>query len=151
MKICLVSSLGGHLQQLRALRPVLEEGHDYFFITFRSQEIAKGEKTYFVENPDLRNPRLGIVAAIVNFFQVLRILLRERPRVVISTGASVAIPVCYLAKLFGAKIIFIESMSRVSEPSLTGRIIYPIADLFLVQWESLMRHYRKAAYGGWLL
>ena len=74
--------------------------------------------------------------------------LRTRPDVVISTGAGVAIATCYIAKLFGKRIVYVEDWCQVERPGLTGRIIYPIADLFIIQRESLRRFYPKAVFGG---
>jgi beta-1,4-N-acetylglucosaminyltransferase len=80
----------------------------------------------------------------------MRILLKERPDVVISTGGGeIAIPFCYAGKLMGAKVVFIETLARVTTRSAAGKLIYPIADLFLVQWESLLKLYgSKAQYWG---
>ena len=82
------------------------------------------------------------------FYSCLRILIKEKPHVIISTGGGSTIPLCYWGKLLGAKIIYIESMARINHPSGTGRIIYPISDLFLVQWKSMLKFYRKAMYKG---
>ena len=71
-----------------------------------------------------------------------------KPDVIISTGAHTAVPMCYIAKLFGKKVIFIESFAKTSTPTLSGRMIYPISDLFIVQWEGMKEHYPKAVYGG---
>jgi UDP-N-acetylglucosamine:LPS N-acetylglucosamine transferase len=154
IKICIVASAGGHLQECNQLFPIFSK-YDYFYITFAKEEIVKSlkGKVYIVTNPDIRNPKLGVKAAIKNLFEVLKILLKERPNVIITSGASIAIPVCILAKiLFRSKIIFIETISRFHKPSLTGRILYWVADLFLVQWKSLLRHYgKKAIYGGPLI
>jgi UDP-N-acetylglucosamine:LPS N-acetylglucosamine transferase len=154
IKICIVASAGGHLQECNRLYPIFSK-YEYFYITFAKEKIAKSlkGKVYIVTNPDIRNPRLGLKAVIKNFFEVLKILLKEKPDVIITSGASIAIPVCLLSKLlFNTKIIFIETISRFHKPSLTGRILYPIADLFFVQWKSLLKHYgKKAIYGGQLI
>ncbi len=154
MKVCIVASAGGHLQECNMLFPVFSK-YDYFYITFASRKIAESLKgrVYIVTNPDIRNPRLGIKAVVKNFFEVMKILLKEKPDVIITSGASIAIPVCFLSKiLFGSKIIFIETISRFYQPSLTGRILYPVVDLFFVQWKSLLKKYgKKAIYGGALI
>jgi beta-1,4-N-acetylglucosaminyltransferase len=83
------------------------------------------------------------------FVSTFGILLRERPKLIVSTGSEIAIPAFYLAKLFRIKTIFIESWARVIEPSGTGRLVYPVADVFLVQWECLLPKYgKKAKYEG---
>ena len=84
------------------------------------------------------------------FFQQLWIFIKEQPDVVLTTGAGVAVPTCVIAKVFHRKIIYIESFARISSPNRTGMFIYKFADLFIVQWESLLKFYPKAVYGGWL-
>ncbi len=145
MKICIVSSTGGHLLQILFLKKIFDD-YDHFFMTFKrqdSKELAKKEKVYFVEDPK-RNP----VKLLKNTFQTLHILLKERPSVIITTGAGVAIPTCYLAKILGSKVIFIEDFCRTHDLSLSGKLVYPIADLFLVQWKMLSKEHNKAIYGG---
>ena len=76
------------------------------------------------------------------------ILLKNPADFVITTGAAVAIPICIYAKIFGKKVIYIESMARMTSPSNTGRLMYKIADLFIVQWKELLNFFPKAVYGG---
>lgn len=108
-----------------------------------SESLAKKERVIFVEDPG-KNP----LKLLMNIFQSLLVFLKERPNVVISSGAGVAVPMCYFAKIFGKKLIFIESFSRVENPSLSGILIHPIADLFIVQWRPLLKHYKNVVYGG---
>ncbi len=144
MKICLASSAGGHLTELMQLEEAFE-GYDRFVITFRRPDTENlNEKIYFVEDPK-RNP----LRLIKNIVQTLRILVRERPDVIITTGAGVVVPACYFGKLMGARVIYIESYARINAKSFSGSLIYPIADLFFVQWRSMLRRYgEKASYGG---
>ncbi len=138
------------MKEINKLLPIVSK-YDYFYITFADEKIISGLKgrVYKVVNPDLRNRKLGVKAFIKNFFQVVKILKKEKPDVIITSGAGVALTPCYLAKLFGKKIIFIETSSRFDKPSLIGRLLYPIADLFLVQWPGVMKYYgKKAKYGG---
>lgn len=145
MKICLACSAGGHLTEMLQLKEIYKK-YDHFFLTFKredSRELAKKEKVCFVKDTS-RNP----LNFIINFFQSLWILLKKRPDIIITTGAGVAVPTCYLAKGFGKKIIFIETFCRPTEGSLSGKVVYPIADLFLVQWKTQLKKYKKAIYGG---
>lgn len=122
------------------------EDYEHFFITFYREGIAdelKNEKTYFITNPG-RN----IINFLKCFYQTLKIMINEKPDVVISTGAGSAIPSIIIGKIMGSKIIFIESFTRVFELSLTGKIVYPISDLFFVQWSYLLKKYNKAIYRG---
>ena len=146
MKICLVGSAGGHLTQLLQLQDLWNK-YNSFYITYKeksSEKLAKKYKTYFVKDP-LRNP----LYFLLTVFQSLYIFLIENPDIIITTGAGVAIPITLLGKIFGKKIVFIESLSRVETPSITGKIVYPISNLFLVQWKSLLKKYdQKARYEG---
>ena len=120
------------------------EGHETFFITYDSVRTRKLEHKYLLRNIG-RNP---LVMASVSL-HILRILLKERPKLMVSTGSEIAIPAFYLARLLGIKTIYIETWTRVIQPSGTGRIVYPVSDIFLVQWERLLTRYgNKAKYEG---
>lgn len=146
MKICLICSAGGHLTQLLQLEELWGR-YDSFFVTHKKEitrDLPKRHKTYFIKDPG-RNP----LYFLINFLQSFFTLLTEKPNIIITNGGGVAVPMSYLGKLFGKKIIFIESFSRVENPSVTGKLLYPIADLFLVQWKFLLKKYGpKAKYGG---
>ena len=138
MKICLTCSAGGHLTQIRKLEKFYRK-YDYFFVTFFSkpiEELAKRERFYFVKDPG-RN----LFKFLINTLQSLKVLLREEPDVIISTGAGVAIAMCWWGRIFGKKVIFIEDWCVVDKPSLSGRMVYPIANLFIIQWEQLQKYY----------
>jgi beta-1,4-N-acetylglucosaminyltransferase len=145
MKVALAASSGGHFAQLLQLEPWYKK-HEHFFVTFYTphlDDFKDRHKVYFITEPR-RKPLLFIK----NIIQSLLIMAKESPDAVITTGAGVAIPLCYWAKLLGKKIIYIESFSRIHIPSLTGKILYPISDLFIVQWKELLRFFPKAKYGG---
>lgn len=143
MKICLICSHGGHLSEMLQLMEAFE-GHETFFVTYDSTRTRELERKYLLRNIGT-NP-LSMVQALFSTFRILR---KEKPKVIVSTGAEIAIPAFYLAKLFRIKTIFIESWARVIEPSGTGRMVYPVADVFLVQWQRLLtRCGKKAKYEG---
>lgn len=147
LKLCLVCSAGGHLTEISHLKNSYSK-YPHFFITFKRQdttELKKNNKVYFVKDPS-RN----IIKFLMSIFQNFLILLKEKPRAIISTGAGVAVPTCYLGKfLLKSKIIFVESFCRIKKPSLSGKIVFPIADLFFVQWEELLKKYgNKVIYRG---
>jgi beta-1,4-N-acetylglucosaminyltransferase len=120
------------------------EGHETFFITYDSVRTRQLGCKYLLRNIG-KSPWRMLVAA----FAISRILCRERPRLIVSTGSEIAIPAFYLAKLLRMKTIFIESWTRVAQPTGTGRLVYPVADVFLVQWETLLAKYgKKAKYEG---
>ncbi|MEN6554067.1 MAG: PssD/Cps14F family polysaccharide biosynthesis glycosyltransferase [Methanobacterium sp.] len=144
MKIALVCSHGGHLTELLYLMDAFKE-HEIFFITynnFRTRDL-KYDK-YLMEN--IGTSPFKMTKA---FFQMFRILIHEKPEMIISTGSEIAIPAFILAKILRIQTIFIESWCRVKTKSGTGKIVYPISDMFLVQWPELLELYGdKAQYVG---
>lgn len=145
MKICIACSAGGHIKELQQLEKIYSK-YNYYLVTanrINTRELRKKQKTFFVTVPS-RNP----LKFIMNFFQSLKIILKEKPDLIISTGADTALVTCFLGKMFGKKIIFIESFCRIKKPSLTGKLVYPIADLFIYQWKYLEKYYPKGKYGG---
>ena len=80
--------------------------------------------------------------------QELKVLMKERPDLIVTTGSEIALPVCYMGKIMRKKVVFVETLTRICDLSMTGKLIYPIADLFLVQWEHLCRRHEKAKYWG---
>lgn len=142
MKICLVGSSGGHLAHLNMLKHFWSR-EDRFWVTFDKEDarsILKDEKMYpcyFPTNRNLKN-------LIKNTFLAIRILRKERPDIIISSGAAVAVPFFYLGKLFGAKTVYIEVFDRIDKPTVTGKLVYPVTDKFIVQWEEMKKVYPKA-------
>ena len=148
MKICIACSAGGHLIESLQLMPILKK-HHVFFVTVdrpQSRQVLKGKKVYFIEDTK-RNP----AKLLKNFHHVLSILSKEKPKVIISTGAAAAIPAIYAGKIIGSKIIFIESMAAIDKPSSSGKVAYPVSDLFIVQWKGLLKYYKKGVYGEQLI
>jgi len=108
-----------------------------------TEDLTREEKVVFIEDTERSPLRL-----LKNTIQSFSVFLRERPNVIIANGGGFTTPFCYIAKLFRRRIIFIESFSRVDHPSISGRVLHPISDLFIVQWKPLMKYYKKAVYGG---
>jgi UDP-N-acetylglucosamine:LPS N-acetylglucosamine transferase len=147
-KICFTASLGGHLDELIKLVD-LGEQFEIFLITEKGGFIESNfcKSVYYMLQMN-RKEILFIPKFIINTFRIFFILLKEKPHYIISTGALVTFPVCLLGKLMGKRIIYIESFARVDTVSLTGKLMYRIADLFIVQWEELLKVFPKAVYGG---
>ena len=142
IKVCLVSSSGGHLTHLYMLKPFWKD-RERFWVTFDKEDarsLLEGEKTYHCHYPSNRS----IKALLINTFKAFKIISKERPELIISCGAAVAVPFFYVGKLFGAKLIYIEVFDRIDSSSLTGRLVYPIADRFIVEWEEMLKIYPKA-------
>lgn len=120
---------------------------DRFWVTFDKEDarsLLKDEEMYPCYYPSNRS----IKALIINAYRAFKILGKERPDLIISCGAAVAVPFFYVGKLFGAKLIYIEVYDRIDSSSLTGKLVYPVADRFIVQWEELKKVYKKAVYLG---
>ena len=131
MKLCLVGSSGGHLTHLYMLKPFWKT-KERFWVTFDKEDarsLLKDEKVYPCYFPTNRN----IKNLIRNTFLAIKILRKEKPDVIISSGAAVAVPFFYLGKLFGAKTVYIEVFDRIDKPTLTGKLVYPVTDRFIVQ------------------
>lgn len=142
MKVLLISSTGGHFQALQRLHSFWGK-HDYCWVTFQtsSTELVLGnEQVYWAYSPTNRNlPNL-----LRNFWLAWRVIQIEKPQLVLSTGAGVAVPFLILAKLFSIKTVFIESFTRVEELSLSARMTLPFLDVIYVQWEQLVAKYPQA-------
>ena len=141
MKICFVTSSGGHLTHLMQLKEWWKD-KDRFWVTFDkedSRSILNDERKYWCYFPSNRN----IKNLIKNTFLSIKVLLKEKPDLIISTGAAPAIPFFYIGKLLGAKVIYIEVYDRIDKPTLTGKLVHPISDLFILQWEEQKKFYSK--------
>lgn len=146
MKICLACSHGGHLTEMFELLDAFRN-HEVFYITYKSERTADLDRAYLVEN--LYASPWSIPRSLL---RIAHAVITERPRVVVSTGSEIAIPVFALAKMLGIRTIYVESCARVTSASGTGRIVYWMADRFFVQWKELLKLYgRKATYNGGLL
>lgn len=149
LKVCFTCSSGGHLAQMKQLFS-FNKKYTTFLVTEQNdttKTMNKTIKTYYLKQQERKNISI-FYKLIINFMKSLSIILKEKPNVIISTGAGATIPLMMLGKLFGSKIIFIESFAKINTPTITGRIIYRIADQFYIQWPELKKHYPKALYRG---
>jgi UDP-N-acetylglucosamine:LPS N-acetylglucosamine transferase len=145
MKICLVSSCGGHLTELRALKSVYER-YDHFYVLNERVLLHKDMegKTYFIRHSE----RDWLF--VVNLWEAWRILRKERPGLILSAGAGLVVPFALLGKMYRVPTFYIEISSSVFKPSLTGGIMYHLADKFFYQWKGLESCFPKGTYGGLL-
>lgn len=143
-KICLISSSGGHYEQLKRLKD-LELNNELIWITEKTEYSSKAD--YYLTQTGLKD-KWFIPKMIVNSVQSLSIWLKEKPDYVITTGTMIVIPLALLAKIFGKKLIYIETFARVYDGTKAGKLMYKFADLFIIQWESLQEIYPDAVYGG---
>lgn len=148
MKICFAASSGGHLEEITCLWPIAEK-NDSFLVTeaIWQKETAWKDRAYLLRQINRKEPFFLFHFAVL-FIQAWKIVKKENPDCIISTGALMTYPFCLIGKMKKKKIIYIESFARVDEKSLTGKLMEPIADLFLVQWEEMKELYPKAIYAG---
>ena len=148
-KICAVASAGGHLSQLLLLQPVWS-GMQVICVStgpMVRQKLQSIGRTYIVGECNHRHPIKTAVVA----FKCLRVVLRERPDFVLSTGAASGFLTCFWGKLFGAEVIWIDSIANTERLSMSGRMIRHFADLVLTQWPQVSARYPNVEYTGELL
>ncbi len=148
-KICLAASAGGHLTQLLKLSGCWQD-HESFYVSTTEvvrKKLSKYGKVYIVGECNYQHP----IRTIKVLLRSISIVFREKPDVVISTGAAPGCIMCFLGKLFGARIIWIDSITNVERISLSAALVRYIADLFLVQWPELVDKYKKVEYAGTII
>ncbi len=148
-KICLVSSSGGHFEQLLMLKK-LSENYSVFFVTEQTKYSKRIEDKCYSLVQVNRKELLFPVRMIMILIKSIAIYLKEKPDVVISTGALATIPMMVIGHLSGKKVIYIESFAKTTSPTMTGSFVYKrhIADQFYVQWETMKKVYPDAIYKG---
>jgi UDP-N-acetylglucosamine:LPS N-acetylglucosamine transferase len=144
--VLLVCSCGGHLLQLVALRDAFD-GRSRLWVTFDKSDarsLLRGEKTVYAYGPTNRSLR----NLVRNSALALRLVRRARPKVIVTTGAGVAVPFAWAGRLAGARVVYVESLSRIEAPSLSCRLIAPVAHEIYAQWPELARAMPRARYVG---
>lgn len=142
MKVCLVGSSGGHLTHLYMLKPFWMN-KERFWVTFNKEDaisLLKDENMIPCYYPTNRSFK----GLFINTLLAFKVIKKERPDLIISTGAAVAVPFFYIGKLYGAKTVYIEVFDRINHSTLTGKMVYPVTDKFIVQWEEMKKVYPKA-------
>ena len=142
LDVLLVSSAGGHLLQMHLLRPAWED-LSRAWVTHDKEDarsLLEGELVFYAYGPTTRN----LLNLLRNLIVAFRLLSRFRPRAVVTAGAGVAVPFAWLAPLFGTRVVYVESITRIDRPSLSCRLIAPVADRLYVQWPDLARALPKA-------
>ena len=156
-KVLFISSTGGHLDELMQLKSLFDE-YDYHIITEKEKSNLSLKDKYpkrvnfllYGSYTTLLNKFIYPFRLLYNSFKSLILYFKIRPKYIISTGAHTAGPMCLIGHIFGSKIIYIETFANSMTKSKTGRIVYKFADLFIVQWESMLKLYPNAKYGGWI-
>ncbi len=153
-KVMFIASTGGHLTELLQLKSMFTK-YDYCLITEKTKsnlylkDIYK-ENVHFLIYGTKHHPFIYIFKLLFNCFISLFYYLKYRPNYIITTGVHTAGPMCCLGKIFGSKIIYIETFANMVTKTSTGKMLYPICDKFIVQWESMKKLYPNAEFGGWI-
>jgi UDP-N-acetylglucosamine:LPS N-acetylglucosamine transferase len=145
----LVGSSGGHLAHLLILRPWWVS-EDRFWVTFDTADAIEslaGERAYWCNHPTNRN----LFNLIRNLVLAVKICVKERPTLIVSSGAAVAVPFFYVGKFFGARTIYLEVVDRVDKATLSARLVQPVTDAFAVQWPAQIALYSKSHLIGRLM
>lgn len=161
-KLLIHLGMGGHTSQiLRTVKSLSQgyesgQGYKYEYVIGHDDQTSEKKIEYLGQVYKMRNPRLmkdrSILKVALNMIpatvDAFKILWKSKPKAIISAGPSSAIPLFWLAKMMGIKTIFIESWVRVHHGSISGRLVYPVCDKFIVQWESMKKTYPKAVFAG---
>jgi len=147
MKVCIVASCGGHLTEVRALMPAYASFQHFYvlndYVLLPTDMIGN---TYFIAHSE-RDLKF-----FINLLEAFKILWKERPNVILSTGAGPAVPFALVGRfLFNCRIVFVETITCIDKPSITGRIMHCLAHDFFYQWESLRKFFPRGRFGGSLL
>lgn len=153
-KVLFISSTGGHLSEMMQLKSMFDR-YDYHIITEKTKSNQKLKETYGGKIDFLIYGTKDHIFSypfklIANCFKSLYFYFKIRPDFIVTTGAHTAGPMCCIGKLLGSRIIYIETFANKDTKTITGKLIYRFADLFIVQWESMLKLYPKAVYGGWI-
>lgn len=153
-KVLFISSTGGHLSELMQLKSMFDK-YDFHIITEKTKSNMYLKDKYpkrvnYLVYGTKSNMLVYPFKLLYNCFKSFILYLKIRPKVIITTGAHTAGPMCCIGKILGSKIIYIETFANSETKSVTGKMVYKFADLFIVQWEDMLKLYPKAKYGGWI-
>ena len=153
-RVMFIASTGGHLNELLQLKDMFSD-YDYHLITEKTKSNLYLKDEYknhvsFLIYGTKHHPFTYFFKLLFNCLISLFYYIKYHPDYIITTGVHTAGPMCCLGKLFGSKVIYIETFANIVTKTVTGRLLYPISDLFIVQWESMLKNYPNAVYGGWI-
>lgn len=149
-----ISSTGGHLNELLQLQPLFGKC-DYHLVSEKTksnaslQDVHKGKISFLTYGTKNNLFKYSLVFPY-NCVKSLCLFLKYKPDVVVTTGAHTCVPMCYIAHFFKKKVIYIETFANIYTKTMTGKLVHPIADYFIVQWETMLNLYPNAIYGGWI-
>ncbi|MBR5227301.1 MAG: O-antigen ligase family protein [Clostridia bacterium] len=150
--VMFICSVGGHLTQMLQLKGIFKD-YNYVLITEKTdvtKDMKKKMKIRYLLHGSRQYMFTYILKETYNFFKSIIYFIYYNPEIIVTTGTHTAVPMCYIGKFFGRKVIFIESFAKRNSPTKSGKIVYPIADIFVIQWDSLKEIYPKAEIWGWI-
>lgn len=147
IKVCFAASSGGHLEQLLALKPLMER-YDSFILTEKTAYETKFPVHARYVHQVNRHEVTFLLRMLANAITSLRYWLVEKPDVVVCTGVLATVPFCLIAHAMGAKLVYIESFAKTDSSTMTGKFLSEKADRFYVQWESMLKVYPNARFVG---
>ena len=153
-KVMFVASMGGHLNELMQLKSIFKN-YDYKIVTEKHKTTIWLKSRYkskidYLLTGNRKHILKYIFTLPYNVIKSLILFLKFRPDVIVTTGAHTCVALCIIGKIFRKKVIYIESFANIETKTLTGKILYPIVDIFIVQWKSMLKLYPKAKYEGWI-
>ena len=153
-KVIFISSTGGHLTELLQMKDLFQK-YDFHIVTEKTKsnlylkDIYKKRISYLIYGTKHNMWTYWFIFPINCLFSLI-IFLRYKPDVIVSTGSHTTVPMCYIAHIFKKRVIYIETFANIHTKSVAGKIVYPIADYFIVQWKDMLKLYPSAIYGGWI-
>lgn len=153
-RVIFTSSAGGHFSELCELKELMER-YNSFLITEDHEMMEEYKKmnqsrSWYMPAGTKEHLFKFLCNFPINIIKSFNAYLKVKPDIIIATGAHTTVPICYIAKMFGKKVVFIETFANITTKTLSGKLVYPIADLFFVQWEEMLKLYPKAIYRGGL-
>lgn len=150
--VMFICSVGGHLTQMLQIKQIFNN-YNYVLITEKTDITKNMKKKYnirYLIHGTRKYMLKYIFIELFNVFKSMYYYTIFSPEIIVTTGTHTAVPMCYISKFFGKKVIFIESFAKRTSPTKSGKLVYKIADTFVIQWESLKEVYPKAEIWGWI-
>lgn len=153
-RVLFVASTGGHLNELMQLKSMFKK-YNFNIITERTKsnmylKDKYPKKVYYLIYGTKDHMLTYPIKLLTNCIISLFLYFKLHPDYIVTTGVHTAGPICCIGKIFGTKIIYIETFANISTKTVTGKLLYPISDMFIVQWKNMLKLYPKATYGGWI-
>lgn len=153
-RVLFVASTGGHLNELMQLKSMFNK-YDYHIITEKTKSNLPlkekyGKRISFLVFGTKDHMLTYPFKLLYNCLKSIYLYFKIHPDYIVTTGVHTAGPISCIGKIFGTRIIYIETFANINTKTVTGKLLYPISDKFIVQWESLKELYPEAEYGGWI-